>query len=212
MTEGPLKVVLLYDGSLAVRGAFSALDSARKLFSVESVRTIADVEERLSASPQVLVVPVSERVDAALLKAVREWSPSTGVLAVSTASGPGRIASLIAAGVRGYVDLDTECETLFAAVHTVAKGSFFLSGRAVGELFTTTEATAEPGVPSELTERERQVLALIADGWTHKQIGSRLYLSKATVDTYVQRIRQKLGLRNKAELTRAAMRFGIGPG
>ena len=62
-----------------------------------------------------------------------------------------------------------------------------------------------------LTARERDVLVMVARGLTHKQIGTRLNLTKATVDTYVHRIRQKVGAVNKAGLTRIAMQLRLLP-
>jgi DNA-binding CsgD family transcriptional regulator len=60
-----------------------------------------------------------------------------------------------------------------------------------------------------LTRRERDVLVMVAQGLTHKQIGTRLSLSKATIDTYIHRVRQKVGSGNKADLTRLAMDLGL---
>jgi DNA-binding NarL/FixJ family response regulator len=213
-----LGVALLHDDSLAMRGAISAIQDASDLFFTRSFNAADDITDYLAERPaetDVLVVTVPRQPAPGFFDSVGEWTRSTKVLAVSPATDPDRLASLVEAGVHGYLDADTECATLFAALNTVAKGNFFMSGRAVRDVLRKQATPAsEPytdGVPDALTVRERQVLALVADGWTHKQIGTRLYLSKATVDTYVQRIRQKLGLRNKAELTRAAMGFGIRP-
>ncbi|MGZ4150636.1 MAG: response regulator transcription factor, partial [Actinomycetota bacterium] len=88
-----------------------------------------------------------------------------------------------------------------AAVQDVAAGRFHLSAEladALHEVATRQEA-------SPLSPREEEALRLIAEGFTHKQAASRMGVTVATFDTYIKRIRQKLGLGNKAELTRTAL-------
>jgi DNA-binding CsgD family transcriptional regulator len=100
------------------------------------------------------------------------------------------------AGVRGWVHRDAPEEVVVAAVLAVVAGGTFRPGAG--------HAPGRADVPV-LSPRERQVLRYIAAGLTHSQIASRLAISHHTVDTYVRRIRSKLGLGNKAELTRAAL-------
>jgi DNA-binding NarL/FixJ family response regulator len=98
---------------------------------------------------------------------------------------------------------------LVAAVHTVASGGFALSSQLAdilqGELARVPAAAgAAAGTPG-LSPREEEALDLIARGLTHAQAASRMGVSRATVDTYVERIRAKLHVGNKAELARAAI-------
>lgn len=102
--------------------------------------------------------------------------------------------------VRGCIRRDAPFSTVIAAVRAVARGDQFWPDQAVGP--TDTMPTERP---NQLSPRENQVLELIARGFTHSQIASRLDISQHTVDTYVKRIRAKWALGNKAELTRAAM-------
>jgi DNA-binding CsgD family transcriptional regulator len=99
-------------------------------------------------------------------------------------------------GVRGWVHRDAPEDVVVAAVTAVAAGGTFQPG-----------AGREPGSGDArgLSPRERQVLHHIAEGLTQSQIASRLAISHHTVDTYIRRIRAKLELGNKAELTRAAL-------
>ncbi|WP_329521959.1 helix-turn-helix transcriptional regulator [Spirillospora sp. NBC_01491] len=210
-----------------MRGTQSALESVENLFSVTAVQSVSAVQDRLARDPsdiQVLLIGLPSAVDGPFLDHVHQWSQRVLILGISRMIDRRQLSSLIAAGVHGYLDMDAEPETLFAALQIVARGRFFFSGSTVGELFSLPDPDPAPGpgpsaapgrpsainLPAGLTDREGQVLALVAEGWTHKQISSKLGLSKATVDTYVQRIRQKLRLRNKADLTRAAVQFGIG--
>ncbi|MFD0686469.1 thioesterase domain-containing protein [Actinomadura fibrosa] len=216
----PRDVVFLHDGSLALSGALNALESARNLYSVTAVRTPADVHHHLAARPGetgVLIVGLPPVVNSEFLSHVRAWTRSALVLAIARTADFAQLTTLTEAGVNGYMDMDMEPEALFAALTLLSRGRFLLSGSTESGLLRRVAEAERPRYPSppamlgELTEREGQVLGLVADGWTHKQISTRLGLSKATVDTYVQRIRQKLGLHNKAELTRAAVEYGLSP-
>lgn len=104
------------------------------------------------------------------------------------------------ATIRGCVRRDAPISTVVSAVRALARGDLFWADQDVAR---PTDEPAER--QSQLSPREHQVLALIARGFTHSQIATRLDISPHTVDTYVRRIRSKWTLGNKAELTRAAM-------
>jgi DNA-binding NarL/FixJ family response regulator len=113
----------------------------------------------------------------------------------------------VEAGASGFVDRRTDVENLFAAIRAVAHGGTHWTDDRPGE--------SAPGLAAKdvvLSPRERQVLRQIASGLTHSQVARRLGISPHTVDTYVKRIRSKLDIGNKAELTRAALLGGFGPG
>jgi DNA-binding NarL/FixJ family response regulator len=103
--------------------------------------------------------------------------------------------------VRGCVQRTAPATTLVDAVRAVARGGRFWTD--LEDMESISLVSTER--PSSLSSREHQVLELIARGFTHTQIATRLEISRHTVDTYVKRIRSKWALGNKAELTRAAM-------
>jgi DNA-binding NarL/FixJ family response regulator len=134
------------------------------------------------------------------------------VLVVSASGQPADVLGAIRAGACGYVTKLADPPMLIAAVRTVASGGFALSSQLAdilqGELARAPEATGGPGdgppAPA-LSPREEEALDLIARGLTHAQAASRMGVSRATVDTYVERIRAKLHVGNKAELAQAAI-------
>jgi DNA-binding NarL/FixJ family response regulator len=107
------------------------------------------------------------------------------------------------AGACGVISKSEPCEAMVAAVRAASAGSPVLAedGRPGEEESTN----AEPAANQVLSDREEQVLRQISHGLTHRQVANRLGISRYTVDTYVRRIRAKLGVGNKAELTRAAL-------
>jgi DNA-binding NarL/FixJ family response regulator len=125
----------------------------------------------------------------------REW-PSTRVLLLS---GAGRISASAAqaAGASGFVSKDWDAEDVVRAVRMVAKGM--------------TVFEPQPDAPSAipLSEREREVLDLIASGSTNREIAARLFLSPHTVKEHTSAVYRKLGVRNRAEAVKRAQHLGL---
>src|SRR6185437_8152126 len=119
------------------------------------------------------------------------------VLGNETADG----AAYLRAGASGVISKREPGERIVGAVRAVTSGARFCPGEP--EVPPVAERTDVAGY--HLSEREEQVLRQISRGLTHGQIATRLGISSHTVDTYVKRIRAKLGVGNKAELTRAAL-------
>lgn len=114
-------------------------------------------------------------------------------------------------GAAGYLSKETVATELLGAVRKILAGGHFINA-AVAEQLAAAIASPAAREPHELlSERERQVLCLIADGHSVKEIAAELSISEKTVFTYRDRMRDKLQLRNDAELTRYALRHGLIP-
>lgn len=130
-----------------------------------------------------------------------------GVIPVLVFGSSGTLATIdeyFTFGVHGYVHCSASLSTLVSAVFAVAARNRFLYVDSIVE-----PDAAAGGGSSALSSRENQVLAYIAAGRTHDQVARLLGISRHTVDTYVKRARKKLGLGNKADLTRAAMAHSL---
>lgn len=111
-------------------------------------------------------------------------------------------STYIEAGAAGVLSRNTAPTQLVETLFAVATG---------GNIGPTPRAVAPSALPDQpLSERETQVLRYVARGLTHGQIATRLGISSHTVDTYIKRVRAKLGVRNKAELTRVALLGALG--
>ncbi|MFF9479615.1 response regulator transcription factor [Streptomyces sp. NPDC014733] len=130
------------------------------------------------------------------------------VLLVSDFHRPYRVLEAVRAGALGCVTGRVDDEELLRAVDTVVSGGFHLSSTLVPRLQSELQ---QPGgaEPRSLARRELEALRLLAEGLTHSQIGRRMGLTEATVSTYVKRIRTKLNVGNKADLTRTAIELGL---
>jgi len=134
--------------------------------------------------------------------------PKTKVIILSMHLNKDHVLRLIQAGVRGYVLKDASPEELVNAIETVNAGETFFSpdvAKIALNQFVANDGKLEPAPLSKLTERERQVLALIAEGLSNKEVASELGIGVRTVETHRERIMRKLNIHNAAGLTRFAI-------
>jgi two-component system, NarL family, nitrate/nitrite response regulator NarL len=141
------------------------------------------------------------------LDLIAELSASVPVLVVSASQEPADVLAAMQAGASGYLTKRAAESHYRAALRTVHDGGFHLSAQLADLIQAATQGISPATAPTELSAREREVLAYIARGFTHQQAATRMGVSTATVNTYVVRIRAKLRLGNKAELTLAALRY-----
>jgi DNA-binding NarL/FixJ family response regulator len=143
-----------------------------------------------------------------LTQDVRRLAAHGRVLVVSDFGGSESVTDLLRAGAHGCVSRQADDEELLRAVVTVAGAGIHVDARLAPRLHA--ELRHPPGAPaSALARRESETLRLIAAGLTHGQIARRMNLTEATVSTYAKRIRSKLNVGNKADLTRKAIELGL---
>jgi DNA-binding NarL/FixJ family response regulator len=191
--------VLIVDDHAVVQWGFKVLLGRQRW--VDRCVVAAEPEEALEAAerlrPHVALVDLflGERSGAELCEAIRSASPDTRVLLIS---GIGWISpqAAKAAGASGFVSKDWSADEVAMAVRMVGKG-MTVFGR-------QEEAPATP-----LSDREREVLTLIASGATNREIAKRLYLSPHTVKEHASALYRKLGVKNRAEAARRAERLGL---
>jgi DNA-binding NarL/FixJ family response regulator len=196
--EGPLRV-LVVDDHAVVQWGFRVLLARQRW--VERCLVSSDPDEALDLAerhrPHVALVDLflGERSGAELCEAIRAASPDTKVLLIS---GVGWISpqAAKAAGASGFVSKDWSADEVAMAVAMVGKGMTVFRGQE--------EAPAAP-----LSEREREVLTLIASGATNREIAARLFLSPHTVKEHASALYRKLGVKNRAEAARRAERLGL---
>jgi DNA-binding NarL/FixJ family response regulator len=138
--------------------------------------------------------------------------PGVKVLAVSMHADRQYVAGMLSAGASGYVLKDSAFAELAEAVQVVMGGGRYLSRDVVGVVvddYVQRVAPAPGTALARLSEREREVLQLLAEGHSTTQIAERLHISRKTVETHRKNIKQKLDLQSVAELTKFAVREGL---
>ena len=146
----------------------------------------------------------------AATRQVREASPSTAVLILTVHDDVGYLRKAFEAGASGYLVKEAADVDLVQAVRVVAAGTQYVHPTLGAALLAPDAAQARLAGPGgELSEREREVLRLIALGLTNAEIGDRLFVSVRTVETHRAHIHQKLALKTRAELVRFARDAGL---
>ena len=144
---------------------------------------------------------------------IKKLLPDTRVLVLTMHEHDEYVFQALRAGASGYMLKEAVPTELITALRVIQSGQFYLSPTAqsvmVGDYLQRVRAGEEKDSYSSLTEREREILKLVAEGYTNNQIGERLFISPKTVDTHRTHIMDKLNLHNRAELVKYAMRRGL---
>jgi DNA-binding NarL/FixJ family response regulator len=202
-----LRVVLVDDHAMVRSGIRAELGDA-----VEVVGEAADVESAirviLETRPDVVLLDVHlpGGDGRAVLEACVEKAPQTSFLAVSVSDAPEDVVAVVRGGARGYVTKAISGADLLDAVRRVAEGDAVFSPRLAG--FVLDAFAGGPAEDDEeldrLTPREREVMRLIARGYTYREVASELVLSIKTVETHVSAVLRKLQLSDRRELAQWA--------
>jgi two-component system response regulator NreC len=144
---------------------------------------------------------------------IKKLVPESRILILTMHEHDEYVFQALRAGASGYMLKEAADTELISALHIIQSGQFYLSPMAqsvlVGDYLQRVRTGEEKDSYSSLTEREREILKLIAEGYTNNQIAERLVISPKTVDTHRTHIMDKLNLHSRAELVKYAMRRGL---
>ena len=154
-----------------------------------------------------VVMPGGSGLDA--IPEIREAAPDARILALSMQDDPSYVRQAFATGASGYVLKEAADDELLAAVREVAEGGRYVDPHLGARLAAADAAAAAETADDPLSDREREVLRLLALGHTNQEIAQMLYLSVRTAETHRARIMQKLRLTTRAELVRYAIDHGL---
>lgn len=146
---------------------------------------------------------------------IRDSHPSVHVIVLTTYADDTSVFGALGAGARGYLTKDASAEQIAHAIHTVAAGQALLDPSVQSRLLDHLDGiptTARPtgaGPPDGLSNRELEVLELIANGLSNTEIATRLFVSEATIKTHINHIFTKTGVRDRAQAVRYAYQQGL---
>lgn len=208
--------ILLADDHKIVRDGLCALLEREADFTVVAAvqdgRTALEKVTALAPSVAILDIGMPDLNGIEAARRIKAARPQTLVIGLSMHADRRFIAEMLRAGASGYLLKDCAFEELNRAIRAVVGGGTWLSPRIAGtviEDYINQLAAGAPAPAGTLSDREREVLQLIAEGMTTKHIALKLGVSTKTIETHRQNIMNKLDLHSVAELTKYAIREGI---
>lgn len=210
-----IRVVIVDDHALVREGIRHLLEDAGPVSVIGEAsdgREAVELAHRLAPDVVLMDVGLSGLNG---IEATRQITAAAGcprVIALTMHAEPERVVEMLRAGASGYVVKSSDGAELLAAVKAVAAGGSYVSASLMGRLVDgcVLHPAASPHGPwGELSPREREVLQLVAEGRSVKEIADRLSLSVNTVHTHRRNLMEKIGLHSVAELTRYAIREGL---
>jgi DNA-binding NarL/FixJ family response regulator len=213
--RGPVGVVIVDDHAMFRRGVRAELEGVGR-GSVDILAEAADVDQAIAAvttyRPEVVLLdvhlPGGGGVEVMRRMAITGASPDTRYLALSVSDAAEDVIGTIRGGARGYVTKTITGPELVQAIGRVSEGDAVFSPRLAGFVLDAFSGSIDVAAVDEdldrLTEREREVMRLIARGYAYKEVAKELFISIKTVETHMSSVLRKLQLSSRHELTRWA--------
>jgi two-component system response regulator NreC len=207
------RIVIVDDHAVLRAGLRMFLNDQEDLEVVDEARNAEEALAAIAAAlPDVVTLDVTLPGEGglSLLKRLRQQLPQARVLVLTMHDGPEYLQAAIVAGAAGYVSKTADETEVLAAIRSIRQGRTYFSGRMDSGLRLGKSQTENAGDDtSVLSDREREVLALVARGLTNQEVAEALTLSIKTIEGYRSRLMSKLGLQSRAELVAYALTNGI---
>ena len=222
--------LMLVDDHEVVRVGLKAFLQTQEVFDVVAEASNGEeaINRAMTTHPDVILMDISmPGVDGLeATRRLRILCPKSLILALTVHDDKQYLMQMLAAGASGYITKQAAGDDLIAAIHTISAGNVFLQPALARWLLEDYQrlarqsTTAQPSVPAEaggadiigldvLSQRERQVLELVAHGSNNQQIGQQLALSPKTIARHRERIMHKLNMHSRTELVKFAIRTGL---
>jgi two-component system response regulator NreC len=203
-------VVIADDHTIVRQGLRLLIDADPAMQVIAEAGTVPDAERLTRAHrPTVLVLDLNMHGESGLeaIPRLRESTPDTAIVVLTMQDDPGFARQALQTGALGFVLKEAADEELLEAIRLAAAGENYLNPRLGARLAAQPDQPSSP--PDDLSDRETEVLRLIALGHTNTEIAQQLFLSTRTVETHRAHIQQKLRRTSRAELVRYALEHGL---
>ncbi len=205
--------ILIADDHPIVREGLSAVLETQPDFTIvgEAASGAQAVARAAELRPDVILLDLElpEMDGVAALRAIRAADPTAKVILFTAFDTDERILGAVQAGAQGYLLKGAPREDLFQAIRVVHGGGSLLQPVVAARLLRQVSSPAAPALPERLTERELEVLRLLAKGRQNKEIAGELWISERTVKFHVSAILSKLGVGNRTEAVSKAAQLGL---
>ncbi len=206
--------ILIADDHAVLRSGLKLLLNSEPDMEVvgEASNGLEAVKLATEIKPDIILLDISMPglTGQAALKIIKTEHPEMKVLVLSMHEDESYVHEMLKAGADGYVPKKAADAELLAAIRSTMKGEHFIHSSLTKNLIPEFLGKSGPGeAVNALSQREREVLYLLALGHTNQEIAERLVLSVKTVETYKQRLKDKLGIQGRSELVRFAIEHGL---
>ncbi len=209
--------ILLADDHTILRAGLRMMLNAQPDFEVvgEAQDGRHAIQEAQRLQPDVILMDITmpDMNGIEATRQIKKLLPETKVLILTMHEHDEYVFQALRAGASGYMLKEAADTDLISALRVIQNGQFYLSPTAqsvmVGDYLQRVRTGEEKDSYSSLTEREREILKLVAEGYTNNKIAERLIISPKTVDTHRTHVMDKLNLHSRAELVKYAMRRGL---
>ena len=205
-----IRVVIADDHSLVRQGVARYLDSSDGIGVVGEAATgteIVRVVEEVRPDVALLDIRMPEMDGLEAARAIREARPEIGIVILTAYDDRHFVVEAVRAGARGYVLKTRDADTLIQTIRLVAEGNMVIDPELVVALADElSTASRKDRQAEELTEREVEILQLVAFGHTNRDVGGKLFISPDTVKTHLEHIYQKLGATDRTAAVAEALR------
>lgn len=216
MRDGTIKVVLVDDHAVVRAGLKAVLGSAKDIQVIgegSNGKDAISLTERLDPDVIIMDLSMGEMDGATATREIVAKGARSKILILTMHAEDSYLVALLEAGASGYLVKSAADRELIDAVRAVAAGDVYMQPTAVRALAQQIKRRATDADDrsrfDKLTERERAVLQLVAGGYSAPEIGEKLFISPKTVDTYKQRINEKLGFAHRSDYVDFALKLGL---
>lgn len=217
--QSQIRIFIVDDHAVLRAGLRMLLDAESDLQVVGEAPDVAQAMDQIAEIlPDVVLVDISMPDLSGLdgLKMMKQQAPQSRFLILTMHNDEGYLRSALSSGASGYVLKQAANNELLSAIRVVMQGGTYLHSDHRSLLFSNEQEDRAPSQEKQdeqdylrLSPREREIMRLIAMGYTNRQAAEELFLSEKTIETYKARLMAKLGLHSRTELVRYALKIGL---
>lgn len=208
-----MRILVADDHALFRDGIVSLLIASGFEIVGQAENGLQAVEAALSLRPDLVLMDVSmpEMSGLKALREIKRLAPEIQVVMLTISDDDNDLLTAIQTGARGYLLKNLNSKAFFEGLEALKRGEVAMDGKTMAKLFKKISEPKAPAPSTHLTERETELLKLVAAGLPNREIAHQLFISENTVKYHLKSIIQKLGVRNRAEAVSSGIQKGIIP-